>query len=774
MRYVSEQFKELQSEIIRPALSNLLFEVGTDVANTFTSLISDLNFDTSVAPVVKPKDTTNVYNYAVLGDKRNVDDPTRICAPYKEGVLFPTPNHSVPYGITAYTPANTDCVIGDSTYYFNFTDIKSPITFSFIGGHKPNRIKVEYYDPEFGIWQLERTEFKVVGYFDEYTFTPDNYDNAEDKYRRLKVANSYSAGRFQLSWARADRSVRNGAEAVSFNKTLVQSAKITESTDLTSQSLPSYEMTVECLDVNGEYTPDTEYWNKQFKDGSPCYLKASYRINGVDEFIPVMYGTLTEKPSYQQGKITFKVAVDWRKEWVYNLAPVFDENLSVGDEVPGNGFYEILLNSHLFDSYDVFGSYDDRTNSVCNYSGEVDSKDARQLIANALGCHITADFNKVELKNSNSIQYRGFDDYLTRYDQVKYSLESKPKVGKISVARNANTVSADYVEATASASGSVGTDSMRYAIFFYEVPFFATGKWELLDAQSTDPDAVISLFANPDVEKLDNGNFLVAMPFASDIPTTIQPIVRFYKVDNAQFDETETLTDSVEGEVYTNDNKLVANTYIANKVKQVAHLVSDISNQYEVDVIQDLRYEVGDIIRLETEKNTYVTCVITGISFNLPGSNGHITCRKVFSFEDSDEAVFEPIGLAVSFGLTSIEVTGASERAAYIGVTNTPTTRYIYVLGVEAFEQDISGTVTQESYNATLTDLNNHVWKFAYFTIPSGVAINTGAPIIDLPDYDYTKGASEGAFGAISLLKAIYQDQGMTAPVDYACAWDEL
>jgi hypothetical protein len=138
----------------------------------------------------------------------------------------------------------------------------------------------------------------------------------------------------------------------------------------------------------------------------------------------------------------------------------------------------------------------------------------------------------------------------------------------------------------------------------------------------------------------------------------------------------------------------------------------------------------------------------------------------LFSITESDNAIDDPVGLSLSFALTSIEVTEASERAAYIGVMNTPTTRYIYVLGVEAFEQDISGTVTQESYNATLTDLNNHVWKFAYFTIPSGVAINTGAPIIDLPGYDYTKGTSEGAFGAISLLKAIYQDQGMTAPVD--------
>ena len=117
------------------------------------------------------------------------------------------------------------------------------------------------------------------------------------------------------------------------------------------------------------------------------------------------------------------------------------------------------------------------------------------------------------------------------------------------------------------------------------------------------------------------------------------------------------------------------------------------------------------------------------------------------------------------------QVTKASERACFVGVLHTPTTSYIYVMGVEEFDMTVSGTTTQETYNGELTDLNNHSWKFAFFSVPSGTQIITGARIVDLPQYEVSSGISEGAFGAISLLKEIYKEQGMNAPVDYTCDW---
>lgn len=763
MRFVSEQFKEIQDEIIRPALSRLTLEINTDVGNVVLPVgLNLLDFDDSVAPIVTPKYCRNERYYAVLGDDSPIDDPNRICAPDNSGSIA-EPKSLVPWGVTPYLNAHQRTIIGSSVDAFNFKNILSPIEFSFVGGHLPTRLDVEVIDPNTGYW-VSAFIYEDLSGIKNVTFTPDNYD-AERLYR-FEV-HARTAGRFQVSYIMGKQSVVSGISPIKFERNEIEKASIDMSTDITSQSLPSYEMTVECLDVNAEYTPDTDYWDKQFKDGTPCYLSAAYEINGVNEFVNLMYGKLTEKPNYEQGKITFKIAVDWRKNWTYNINPYFDDSLNVGDIIHGDSFGLIIFNGKLFDSYEFDGT-------ECNYSGEIDSKEARQLIANAMGCFIKADFNKVDLVNANSIQYRAYDDLLTRYDQVKYALESKPKVGRISVQRTKNTVSSEYVDVTTSDVITVGGDSRRYGLFDYEIPFFATGKLEIIDTQSTNPDAVVSIFNNPECYKVDNGNYIVTIPFTATEIATIQPIVRFYKVASTEFEETETLTDAVEGDVYSNNNMLVTNRDAVNKVKQVAHLVSDISNQYEVDVVQDLRYEVGDIIRLETEKNTYVTCVITDVKFNLPGSTGHITCRKVFSFEDSENAILDPVGLSVSFALTSIEVTKASERAAFVGIMNEGVNTHIYVMGVEEYDEDISGTVTSETYNGLLTDLNGHEWKFAYYTVPSGTIVSTDAPVVDIPTYDVSSGITANAFGAVALLKAVYSEQGMTAPVDYNCVWEEL
>ena len=763
MKQVSEKFKEIQDEIIRPALSKLTLEIGTDVANVVLPVgYASMDFDTTVAPVVTPKYCRNTRYYAVLGDNTPVDDPNRICSPATFKALDTT-DSLVPWGVTPHLNAHQRTIIGSSTDSLNFKNVMSPIEFVFLGGHLPTRIDVEVIDPNTGYW-VSAFIYEDLNGIKNVTFTPDSYDS--ERLYRVEV-HARTAGRFQVSYVKGLKSVISGATHVSFEKNEIEKVSLDMSTDLTSQSLPSYEMSVECLDINGVYSPESAYWDNQFKDGTPCYLTAAYEVNGVNEYVNLMYGKLTEKPDYEQGKIKFNIAVDWRTNWTYNFMPHLNDELDVGDSVDGNSFYQIIFNGKLFDSY----SYE---SAETNYGGEVDTRDARQLIANAMGCFIKADFNKVDLLNANQIQYKDFDDYLTRYDQVKCNLESQSKVGRISVTRYNNTVASEYVDVETPDTIEVGSDDHRYGLFTFALPFFAMGKYEVVNAQSTNPDATVSLFSNAEVFKLDDGNYRAIMPFTADEITKIKPIVRFYKSDSANYEETEVLDDTVSGDVYTNDNQLVTNSVVASKVKQVAHLVSDISYQYEVDVVQDLRYEVGDIIRLETEKNVYKTCVVTSVKFNLPGSNGHITCRKVFSFYDSDEAIFEPVGLSVDFGLTDIEVTEASEKACFVGIMHTPIDNYIYVMGVEEFDKTTSGTTTQETYNATLTDLNNHVWKFAYYTSPSGTPINTSAPVVDIPSFDVSSGVSAGAFGAINLLKEIYKEQGMSAPVDYGCEWEEL
>jgi hypothetical protein len=75
----------------------------------------------------------------------------------------------------------------------------------------------------------------------------------------------------------------------------------------------------------------------------------------------------------------------------------------------------------------------------------------------------------------------------------------------------------------------------------------------------------------------------------------------------------------------------------------------------------------------------------------------------------------------------------------------------------------------EAEFSGYLTDLNKHDWYFYTHNIKQGADIDTTAPVVELPAYDYTTGATIEAWGVICLLKHLYESQGMTAPVDYTC-----
>lgn len=770
MRIVSNQFKETMNEIIRPA-TKLYFEVGTDVLESITVYGETHDeLDDTYVPIVPPKDCTNNYYYAVVGDGIGVDDPNRICAPADASVM---PDVSVPYGMTPYTAADTEVLIGSSTeFYNNFSPFDEPTTLCF-KNHIPDVIRVEIYDFDTETWSTEATIYNSE-LSEEVTFVPSDRTLA-GCFRRFWVKNTTEAGSFQLNWIRRNLSILryDGGAPVVFENNHVSSCNISKETDLTSQTLPSYEMTVACLDPDEEYTPDTDYWGKQFKEGTACFFKLGYEINGIPEYISMFYGTLTKAPTFGEGKITFNVSINWRLGWDIEFCSQAHRELNTGDIVDSSLFKDLI--SFLFDSYDVFHGEDDEIGSECNYYGEVKADEARQLVANALGCFITAGMNAVDLHNANDIQYRTIDDYVTRYEQVQATLESQPKVGKIVITRNENLVSAESVRLTQSSRTYIRAN--EYVQILYKVPFYAISKFIVNDYQKSVPTAAVTaIYDALDEEINEDGTADVYVSFTSNRNTYVQPIVSFYQVVNNKYDETERL-DADSGETYENNNDLITNGYTAGKARRVAHLISDINNRYEVDVIQDYRYELGDVIRLETQKNVFKTCVVTGLNFALPGSNGHITCQKIFSMFDSPDVVQDAEGLTISTTDTddseiNFTIAEASESGVVIGYTPAEegyTADRLYILGSKRIEGDIGGVPVEAEFSGYLTDLNEHDWYFYTHNIKRNADIDTTAPVVELPAYDYTMGATVEAWGVICLLKHLYESQGMTAPVDYTC-----
>lgn len=778
MKNVSNQFKDTMNEVIRPA-TQLHFEIGTDVLNTMSGT-GDLNFDTTVAPVIPPKNCMNTNFYAVVGDYVGVGDPNRICAPDD---VSETPNVSVPYGVTVFTPSNTDVLIGDpSDTYNNFTGFDYPATLCFVGGHLPSVLKIEKYtEISEGVyaWLPEET-ITVDPPASVWHYTPSDPDEMFVP-RRFK-ANALGAGRFQFNWLRSDVQGRLFSDdtphpAVVFENSYISSVNISEETDLTSQALPSYEMTVECLDPDEIYTPDSDYWKYQFAEGSECFFKLGYEINGAKEYIPMFYGKLTQAPTYGQGKITFTVNIDLNKNEAWLETPSIAKS-GVGTETESRTFTDIIEGdglAPLFDSYDVFTDTDDENNSLCNHYAQIDGNEGKQLIANALGGYITAGMNTVDLHSTNNIQYKDFSDYVTRYEQVQATLESQPKVGKIIVTRNENLVSNDGTMISQSTRTYLRANEATEIL--YVVPYYAISRYVVNDYNKSVPDAVITVDRYLKEEINEDGTANVWVKMTSDRNAYVQPDITFYRVNNVKYDETITDYENVNGETYENNNDLVTNSYIAGKVKRVARLINDIPNVYEVDVVQDYRYELGDVIRLETQRNVFKTCVVTGLNFVMPGSNGHIACRKIFSLLDCPQAVIGAEGLKIS-SVTSegddvaITVKETSESGVVVGIMYVPLTipqRHLYIIGATTLDVDVEGQHQYQHGSGYLTDLNGHNWSFYEISLDGSSDIVTTAPIIQLPDYTDDLRVSELTQGSVHLLQRIYEAQGMTAPVDYTC-----
>ena len=786
MRYVSEQFKEALGELVRPA-TRMYFEVRRDATISHGSGVRGvtyMNLDASVAPVVIPELCVNENYYAVLGDDVGVDDPCRICAPDDPTPDIVPDSVTIPYGVTFLTAASNYAMIGDDTLPgYNFiigidpdeTDIQPEVTFNFKGGHIPTILQVQRYDEDSGTWVTEEN----IGNHDHeesivWQPNPDHFDEYGLMYFRIRVKNSDAAGRFQLNYVESKDIGIHGDNSVIFENSLISSVDISLETDLTSQTLPSYSMTVECLDVDEVYKPDSRYWKDVFVEGAYCFFKLGYEFEGGEELIPFFCGSLEKAPDYTDGKITFNVEVnafkqDVDNDFAINSRP--NKTLNTGDEVDSETFYDIVQHYGLFNDYDVFRNAGDIANSKTNYSGMIGWNNVKQLVANALGCYIKtlADGYKLGIYNTVDVQYKPFDDYMTRYEQIQSTLESQPRVGSIAVTRNSNTVSSDSVQKTLADRIYVHAD--EYVSATYNIPFFAISKFVVNDYQKSVPSAVVAAdYSSANLQEVKpDGTVDVNITFTSDTNTYLQPIVTFYGVKNEKFTETDENYHGGVGEKYENNNDLVTNAYVANKVKGVARMINDIPNLYEVDVVQDYRYELGDIIRLETQRDIYKTCVVTGLNFKLPGSSGHLTCRKIFSFYDSSYAVTDARGLTITIGSDTWTILETEANGMIIGVYDGTDHTHVYLFGVTKMISQNDELVTHT--NGTLIDLNRHEWNCMYLQEDSGTDVSSNAHIIQVPPLTETWVQGYAAYGAVKTIEAVYAEQDMTAPVDKTCSF---
>ena len=161
------------------------------------------------------------------------------------------------------------------------------------------------------------------------------------------------------------------------------------------------------------------------------------------------------------------------------------------------------------------------------------------------------------------------------------------------------------------------------------------------------------------------------------------------------------------------------------------------------------------------------------MTFNLPGSKAHITCRKIFSPLDSAYIAMGatnqfPI-VATQTGYYDYKIKQSPTDACVVGkITYTMggTHSIFFVLGATEMQRYVGGEPSSVYHgDIAITDDNKHVWQVYCIPANHETAVT---PVVDLGTYDSTGTVGdEDAYGAIKFIIALYNEQGMTSPVNY-------
>ena len=102
---------------------------------------------------------------------------------------------------------------------------------------------------------------------------------------------------------------------------------------------------------------------------------------------------------------------------------------------------------------------------------------------------------------------------------------------------------------------------------------------------------------------------------------------KLYPIDTKVEDVSEVVNE--EGENLTIDNPFITSDELVTLCATTAKQIASWREVYDIDVMENFKLRVGDIIKLDTMYEKAIPVIITGLQFNIPGPKGHITCRRI-------------------------------------------------------------------------------------------------------------------------------------------------
>ena len=426
-----------------------------------------------------------------------------------------------------------------------------------------------------------------------------------------------------------------------------------ERADLYSQSRSNFEYTVEFMDFNRLYDPQNPQGKYAYMVlGSLYSIYMGYNINGMfvdahssDSTIVENRYCLKDLPIWNNEKVTLHLCDPH----------TFDSNLST--QVPFIGYSNVLTPKQFAPGWSsnygkqvltamtyyiryIVGPYsygypvsmtiEDAAKKVMETTGYLTSdypiEDVYALCQNALGCWNYG-------KNVSDISVADVKDY-TIDDSVMYdegmTFNKEPQLKTLTIKKYNNTISAN---------------TLTYTVNLQESDFV---KWSETDVR---PYRAKVNFDNPLTDIVDAhintsnpNNWTWTITYERDLVSGVcHWVIYVYAVTPAQgaYSYTFTLTpietkiDDVsevvngEGENLTIDNPFITSDALVTLCATAAKKIAAWREVYDIDVMENFKLRIGDIVKLNTIYEQNIPVIITGLQFNIPGPKGHITCRRI-------------------------------------------------------------------------------------------------------------------------------------------------
>ena len=427
-----------------------------------------------------------------------------------------------------------------------------------------------------------------------------------------------------------------------------------EHADLYSQARSGFEYNVEFLDIAHQYDPQNP--NGEYSGlvvGSYYRIYMGYNINGMfvdahsTDWNTTMWSCyLKDLPTWENEKVTLHLCD----------AHTFDSNLTT--QIPYIGFNEgvvskqfapglnanrekqVLTSMSYYIRY-VVGPYrfklpitmniDENTKALMETTGYLHDdrpiEDVYTLAQNALGCWNYG-------KNVSDISADDVRDYTIDksviYDEG-LSFNKEPLLKTLTVKKYINTVNETPLTYNVTLQAS---DFKRWSESDVR-PYRAELKTDNPLTNIVDVRSVTSTNTNPwiwgvryESDSISGvGRWIIYIYVADPNYGAGTYTATMYPIDTKVEDVSEVVND--EGENLIIDNPFITSDALVTLCATAAKKIAAWREVYEIDVMENFKLRVGDIVKLNTIYEQDIPVIITGLQFNIPGPKGHITCRRI-------------------------------------------------------------------------------------------------------------------------------------------------